>query len=33
LREEAREEAIAETIANALVAYVRLFEQGKVDLA
>ena len=33
LREEAREEAIAETIANSLVAYVRLFEQGKVDLA
>lgn len=33
LDEEAREEAIAETIANALVAYVRLFEQGKVDLA
>jgi hypothetical protein len=33
LREEAREEAIAETIANSLVAYVRLFEQGRIDLA
>ena len=33
LDEEAKEEAIAETIAHALVAYVRLFEQGKVDLA
>ena len=33
LDKEAREEAIAETIAHALVAYVRLFEQGKVDLA
>ena len=33
LCEEAREEAIAETIANSLVAYVRLFEQGRIDLA
>jgi hypothetical protein len=31
LDEEAQEDAIAETIANALVAYVRLFEQGKVN--
>ena len=30
---EAREEAIAECVANALVAYVRLVELGKVDLA
>ena len=33
LDKEAEEEAIAETIAHALVAYVRLFEQGKVDIA
>ena len=33
LDKEAKEEAIAETIAHALVAYVRLFEQGKVDIA
>lgn len=33
LGEEAQEDAIAETVANALVAYVRLFEQGKIDLA
>ena len=33
LDEEAQEEAIAETIANALVAYVRLYEQRKLDVA
>ncbi|MHC4407035.1 MAG: hypothetical protein ACYTG0_46070, partial [Planctomycetota bacterium] len=33
LAEEAREEAVAETVANALLAYLRLFQQGKVDLA
>lgn len=33
LDEEAQEDAVAETIAHALVAYVRLFEQGKVDVA
>lgn len=31
LGEEAREDAVTETIANALVAYVRLFELGKTD--
>ena len=30
---EAREEAVEEAVANALVAYVRLFERGKVELA
>ena len=33
LDEEAQEEAITETIANALVAYVRLYEQRKLDVA
>ena len=33
LDREAIEEAIEETVANALVAYVRLFERGKVELA
>ena len=33
LDEEAQEEAVAETIANALVAYVRLYEQRKPHLA
>ena len=33
LDKESKEEAVAETIAHALVAYVRLFEQGKVDIA
>jgi len=33
LDKEAREEAAAETIAHALVAYVGLFDQGKVDIA
>ncbi|HUT93405.1 MAG TPA: hypothetical protein VMY37_28335 [Thermoguttaceae bacterium] len=33
LAEEARAEAVAETVANALLAYLRLFQQGKVDLA
>ena len=31
LDEEAKEEAVTETIANALSAYVRMFEQGKLD--
>ena len=31
LDEEAKEEAVTETVANALVAYVRMFEQGKLD--
>ena len=30
---EAREDAVEEAVANALVAYVRLFERGKVELA
>ena len=33
LDREAREEAVEEVVANALVAYVRLFELGKVELA
>jgi hypothetical protein len=33
LRPDAREEAIQETIANCLVAFVRLWEQGRVDQA
>ena len=33
LDKEAQEEAVAETIAHALVAYVGLFEQDKVDVA
>jgi len=33
LDKESREEAIADTVANALVAYVRLFKKGKVELA
>jgi rhamnogalacturonyl hydrolase YesR len=32
LRDEARDEAIAETTANALVAYARLVEKGKADI-
>jgi hypothetical protein len=33
LKVEAREEAVQEVLANAMVAYVRLFEQGKIDVA
>ena len=33
LDDDAREDAIAEVIANALVAYVRLFDQGRSELA
>ena len=33
LKPEAREEAVAECLANALVAYARLYALGKVDLA
>ena len=33
LKADAREEAIADTIARAMAAYVKLFERGKVDLA
>jgi hypothetical protein len=33
LKPEAREEAVAECLANALVAYTRLYALGKVDLA
>jgi len=33
LRPEAREDAIAECVANALVAFARLVQLGKVDLA
>ena len=33
LDDEAREDAVAEVVANALVAYVRLFEQGRSALA
>ena len=33
LRPEAREEAVEECVANAMVAYARLFEQGRVELA
>ena len=33
LNPEARQDMIAEVIANALVAYVRLYQQGRVALA
>ena len=33
LKPEAREEAVAECLANALVAYTRLYALGKVELA
>jgi hypothetical protein len=33
LDDEAKEDAVTETIANAMVAYVRLFELGKTDVA
>ena len=33
LKKEAREEAVAEVVANALVAYVRLVERGRQDVA
>jgi len=33
LKREAREEAVAEVVANAMVAYVRLIERGRQDVA